>query len=332
MNISKLFLIKELNNAIEPLKKLPVLINKENIYLESGHVDYEFFTAILNFMSESVSVSNDVMESLGKLLGIEYIEEDRKIKKSSGIKWSTEEVLKNCKYENGVLKLPNVQLNPKSYTEVKKWIEEAGGKWTGGKIQGFTFEFNADRVVNILLEGKRCNLKKEYQFFETPEPLADWLVSLGGEIRDEDYVLEPSAGRGAIIRSIRKVNNKVTIDCFELMPENREFLEKIDNINICGEDFMNGTSRLYSKIYANPPFSKNQDIHHVRTMYESLDIGGVLCVITSTHWKFSNEKICIDFREWLDEINAEKHDIPAGIFKENGTGIATIALKILKQK
>jgi hypothetical protein len=54
-----------------------------------------------------------------------------------------------------VLKLPLVQFNKKSYAEAKKWIEEAGGSWQGGKVQGFTFPFNADRVFSILHEGKR---------------------------------------------------------------------------------------------------------------------------------------------------------------------------------
>ena len=332
MTISKLFLINELNNSINPLKELPSLIAKENIYLEDGfHVDVEFMTSILTFMAEATSVSNQVMKSLQKLLGIEDNEVNEKKEKSKGKKWSVEEVLKNCKYENGVLKLPDVQLNPKSYAEAKKWISEAGGKWTGGKVQGFTFDFNADRVVKILMEGKRVNLQQEFQFFETPEPLAGWLVSLGGEIRDDDYILEPSAGRGAIVRAIRKVNSKVTIDCFELMPENRQFLEKIENLNLCGEDFLQGTPRLYSKIFANPPFSKNQDIRHVRAMYESLEQGGILCVITSKHWVLATEKICKDFREWLEEINAEQHEIPSGAFDESGTSIATMAIKIVKK-
>ena len=76
----------------------------------------------------------------------------------------------------------------------KRWIEEAGGSWQGGKIQGFTFPFNPERVFSILKEGKRCNLQQDYQFFETPDDVADWLVMLAGGIHEDDTVLEPSAG------------------------------------------------------------------------------------------------------------------------------------------
>lgn len=81
-----------------------------------------------------------------------------------GKEWNVEEILKHCTLEDNVLKLPAVQFNRKSYAEAKKWIEEAGGSWQGGKMQGFTFPFNPKRVFSILKEGKRCNLQQEYQF------------------------------------------------------------------------------------------------------------------------------------------------------------------------
>jgi hypothetical protein len=39
-----------------------------------------------------------------------------------------------------VVKLPNQQLDRKEYLEVKKKLELIGGKWKGGKIQGFEFK------------------------------------------------------------------------------------------------------------------------------------------------------------------------------------------------
>ena len=74
---------------------------------------------------------------------------DRKAKKAdNGSKWNVEEILRHCTLEDNVLKLPSVQFNKKSYLEAKKWIEEAGGTWAGGKVQGFTFPFDATRVFS----------------------------------------------------------------------------------------------------------------------------------------------------------------------------------------
>lgn len=327
---SKKSLLDELRRVHVELGDLPDRIRKENMYLEDGfHVDTDFLLEILSIISEHVDLSAKVMNALEDLMGIDRSVVDKSKNVKEGKKWGVEEVLKHCTYSEGVLKLPNVQLNPKSYAEVKKWITEAGGKWNGGKVQGFTFDFDAERVVSVLMKGERCNLQKEFQFFETPAELADWLVSLAG-VSDDDVVLEPSAGRGAIIKAVHRMAPDVVVDYFELMPENRQFLEKMDNVTFCGEDFTAGVARLYTRIFANPPFSQNQDIRHVRAMYDALDFGGVLCAITSQHWLNANEQECKNFRKWLDDLSAEVHEIPKGIFKESGTDVATTALKITK--
>lgn len=330
MTNKKEILIETLHGSLEPFKQLPSLIDKETIYDETGHVDTEFLTAILEWMSVNASIAIGVQKSLNRLLGIEENKESKKGTADSGKSWSVEEILRHCTLENGLLKLPNVQFNKKSYAEAKKWIEEAGGSWQGGKVQGFTFPFNAERVFSILHEGKRCNLQQDYQFFETPAEVADWLVMLVGGIHENDTVLEPSAGRGALIKAIHRACPSVTVECYELMPENREFLHSLENVILLDEDFTKGSVGSYTKIIANPPFSNNQDIEHVRMMYEHLEAGGTLAAITSPHWKFASEKKCVDFRQWLEEVRGEVFEISAGEFKESGTSISTMAVVINK--
>ena len=308
------------------MDNLPELIDRENIYDETGHVDLEFMTAILQWMSRMAEISVKVQKSLNRLLGCDELEQNNKRNKDdSGSKWSVEEILMHCTLEDNVLKLPQVQFNKKSYAEAKKWIEEAGGSWMGGKVQGFTFPFNAERVFSILHEGKRCN-----QFFATPPEVADWLVMLAGGVHEDEKVLEPSAGTGAIIDAIHRSCPDVIVDCYELMPENKEILSKKDNIRILGDDFTKCDVAQYDKIIANPPFSKNQDIRHVRRMYECLNPGGVLAAITGPHWEFGSESECKDFRQWLEDNGGKKFEIEEGTFKESGTGTKTIAIVINK--
>lgn len=332
MTESKQNLINLLRATLIKVEGLPEMIAKEDIYLPDGiHVDLEFMTSMLQYVNEAVSAGTAVMQSLQKLLGIDPEEAMPDKKSKEGKKWGVEDVLKHCTFENNILRLPDVQLNPKSYAEVKKWIMEAGGKWKGGKVQGFTFDFDATRVAGILVSGKRCNLKQDFQFFSTPSALADWLVSLS-DVNPDYAVLEPSAGTGAIITAIHKTCPGVTVDAFELMPENRQALEKMSGVSLVGEDFTQGVPRLYDRIFANPPFSKNQDIRHVRMMYDALNPeGGEMCVITSQHWVSGTEKECVQFREWLQEVNAETHEIPNGVFDESGTNVATMAI-LVKRK
>ena len=322
-------LIEALRGSYMFIDNLPELVNKESIYDENGCVDTELMTAILEWMSRVSDVTTQVGNALGNLLGIED-DEKKDDKKDEGIKWSVEEILRHCTLEDNVLKLPQVQFNKKSYAEAKKWIEEAGGSWQGGKVQGFTFPFNAERVFSILREGKRCNLQQDFQFFATPPEVADWLVMLAGGVHEDEKVLEPSAGTGSIIDAIHRSCPDVIVDCYELMPENKEILSKKDNICILGDDFTKCDVAQYDKIIANPPFSKNQDIRHVRRMYECLNPGGVLAAITGPHWEFGSESECKDFRQWLEDNGGKKFEIKEGTFKESGTGTKTIAIVINK--
>ncbi len=49
-----------------------------------------------------------------------------------------------------------------------------------------------------------------------------------------------------------------------------------------------------------------------------------------THYKMSDNKKETQFREWLDEVQAEFTNVPAGTFKESGTNIATVLITIDK--
>ena len=325
MTNKKKILIETLHGSVAQLNELSSMTEGIDVYDAAGYVYTEFLMEALSCVNTFVNASNTVVQKISSLLAPDASTDEKK-KQDEGKKWSVEEILKHCTLEDGVLKLPQVQFNKKSYAEAKKWIEEAGGSWQGGKVQGFTFPFNPERVFSILKDGKRCNLQQDYQFFETPADVADWLVMLAGGIHEDDTVLEPSAGRGALIKAIHRACPSVMVECYELMPENREFLHTLSNVILLDEDFTKDSVGSYTKIIANPPFSGNQDIDHIKLMYDRLEQGGTLAAITSQHWKFASEKKCIDFRNWLKEVHGEVFEISAGEFKESGTSIRTMAV------
>jgi nitrogen regulatory protein PII-like uncharacterized protein len=84
-------------------------------------------------------------------------------------------------------------------------------------------------------------------------------------------------------------------------------------------------------IYANPPFSKNQDIDHAYKMFESLSDNGVMVAVLSYHWVTSKNKKETLFREWLNEKNAYIEELPPGMFSDSGTNIPTVLIKIKKR-
>lgn len=339
MTNKKETLIETLRGSTAELKKSADAFSKLAVTDIAGFdAIYEFVQCLVEVTDAQVAMQAALNDYLDRKMQSGYKKDYLEAKKrkesgeDDGAKLPPEGILKRCIFKDNVLYLPQVQLNKKSYATVKQWVEEAGGKWTGGKVQGFTFDFDATRVASVLMQGKRCNLQQDFQFFATPPEVADWLVSLAGDFSPDCKVLEPSAGTGAIIDAIHRVQPDVVVDCYELMPENKEKLSKLDHIRLLGDDFTQAEHPSeYDLIVANPPFSKNQDIRHVMQMYQDLKPGGTVAAITSRHWQQASEKVCKDFRAFLEEVSAQVYEIEEGAFKKSGTGVETIAIVINKR-
>lgn len=258
-----------------------------------------------------------------------------------------QEVLKNCTKKENVVYLPEGQLDRKLYNEVADALGLIGGKWKGGKVMGFQFKENPEYLLKAISEGEQINLKKQYQFFPKPRELAMEMVSFA-DIKNLDCILEPSAGQGAIINEILnyigEYSLNTTLHYVELMDINRNILEKkysgldhIKRLSPAGNDFLNLDPDFkefegYDKIIANPPFAKNQDIDHIRKMYDCLKPGGRIVTISSKHWVNSKNKKEMDFAAWLyDTCEADVNGIDAGTFSESGTKIETLILIIDKK-
>ena len=229
-----------------------------------------------------------------------------------------EEILKQCAVSGNVVSLPNIQLDRKTYLEVAQKLELIGGKWNR-KLKGFLFNEDPTELLTDIQNGVKRNLKKEFQFFETPNDLAEELCSFIPE-RTIRNILEPSAGRGAIVRAVKKVCPDVPVYYCELMELNRKMF-KGDAEFLC-EDFLKlDENQKFEIVIANPPFNKNQDIEHFYKMVKVCS--GRVISIMSTHWQHCNNKKEVAFRKFLEENNAKVINISSGRFKQSGTMIAS---------
>lgn len=227
-------------------------------------------------------------------------------------------ILQQCIVEGNIVKLPNIQLDRNKYLEVKKALELIGGKWKGGKVMGFVFDENPTELLAQIANGEKRNLKKEYQFFATPDKLADKLVELA-EIELQHIVGELQAGQGAIVEAILRVFPSKKVFMCELMPLNVKMLQKKGFNDVHEGDYLEMNGLKFDRIISNPPFTKNQDIDHIRKMYNDLLPEGRLVSIASESWVDGSQKKQIAFRKWLDEVDAEIIEIERGSFKESGT-------------
>lgn len=220
--------------------------------------------------------------------------------------------------DSNLLFLPNEQLDRKLYVEVNKCLESIGGKWNK-KLKGHLFDHNPSEDLDELLNtGEWTDKKKEYQFFPTPKEIVRQMISLA-EIKNADVLLEPSAGQGNILEWFPKENPYVAV---ELMGENCSVLKK-KGYSVAEADFLSLENLNVDKIIMNPPFTKHQDVKHVFHAWKMLSKGGRLVSIISESPFFRQDKISIEFREWIDENNVNVIDLDSGAFKESGTMVKT---------
>lgn len=255
------------------------------------------------------------------------------------------DVLANGKIEGDVFYLPPQQLDRKKYEEVKKALAGIGGQWKGGKVQGFVFDNphwkdDFQRIIG----GDKVNLKKDFQFFRTPPSVVNQMREIIEAWNENNpykckAVLEPSAGDGAILEmlvDLFPVNDTPSMgksnDVFavELNPRMQETLSGFGVEVFCPVDFLTFNDGPFDVIAANPPFTGNQDIKHVRHMESQLVEGGILVSVMSMHFTFATDKESVSFKEWLNNFEHEVIELPAGAFKESGTNVAACLLVIRK--
>jgi predicted RNA methylase len=235
-------------------------------------------------------------------------------------------VLEGCTIEGNLLRLPEGQLDRKMYVAVNKVLTDLGGKWTR-KVRGHMFPGNpADALATVLETGKSENQKSILQAFFTPKDLAGFIVSLVG-VKGDD-VLEPSAGEGALALACMRAG-AASVLCVEQHPPYAASLRALE-LTVREGDFLESPAiPAFSKVVMNPPFTKNQDVKHVRHALQFLTDGGKLVSIMAGN---ETRRSFVDLLEWLDDQawNYDIHELPEGSFKQSGTNVSVLALVVRK--
>ncbi|PTQ12932.1 hypothetical protein CLG96_01970 [Sphingomonas oleivorans] len=251
------------------------------------------------------------------------------------------EVLRSAVADGNVVRLPARQLDRKLYQATDKVLQALGGKWNT-KAKGHVFANDpAEKLASALSSGRAVDelltRKKSLQFFETPADLAGRLCD-AIKIGPCDICLEPSAGHGRIVAAMRE-RFPFSVEAVEIDPDNCAVLREQGKVSVgrlhCA-DFLDWavSEEAYrpNKIAMNPPFTRNQDIRHVRHAFNVLAPGGQLAAIVSEHGFIGQERETVEFREWLTDVRADVEIIPAGAFKESGTAIQTRMILIRKAR
>lgn len=230
------------------------------------------------------------------------------------------DVLRRSTVSGNSLTLPG-QLDRKLYETVNKVIVFAGGKWNKS-AKAHVFPGDPMTKLGMTLDtGVAVDEKKQRQAYYTPKELADYVAELA--CIDGNIVLEPSAGDGALADACMR-NGAESVVCAEIDPDEAKKLVAKDYTTY-QVDFLTtspGKIGRFSRIVMNPPFQKNQDIKHVAHALKCLEPGGILVAIMAGN---TSRPAFVKLVHGLDH---DVQQVEAGAFKESGTNVATIILKV----
>lgn len=220
-------------------------------------------------------------------------------------------------------------LDRPTYVAVAKVIERAGGKWNK-KAKAHLFDGEAaDAIDQIILTGEVVSAKQEFGFFETPLPVVERILKIA-EPKPADLALEPSAGRGAIASKLKSLCSDVM--CIELQPAHGAALLSagFTEHQVIVADFLavDLKGAAFDVVAMNPPFARQADIRHVMHAAKLLRPGGRLVSVMSAGVKFRSDNLTRAFRDMVAARNGEIEDLPDGSFKQSGTNVNAVIVRI----
>lgn len=242
------------------------------------------------------------------------------------------DVLRQSTVTDGVVRLPDVTLDQKLYRDVNKALEAIGGTWNR-KAKGHTFSGAHDVIAekfDELLERGAYAPPNKHGYFPTPPTLVARLIELA-QIGADHWVLEPSAGQGAIADGIRPLVRPENLYLCENLPANCAVLKEKGYWLLGETDFLSYIPvDSFDRVVMNPPFERQQDIDHVLQAWKHLRPGGRLVSVMAAGVTFREDRKAREFRDLIASVDSYVEANPPGSFRESGTDVSTVTVVLNK--
>ncbi|MEX5635776.1 methyltransferase [Parafrankia sp. FMc2] len=236
------------------------------------------------------------------------------------------------------------QLDRKTYAATDKALRALGGKWDR-KAGAHVFPGSpGEALAAMLASGQAPAMPKAphqiESYFATPDALAQLVVEAYTDVPGLSpfaRVLEPSAGDGALVRAVRRVNPGVEVVAVE---PNAERAGRIDDgsglVTVQTETFETVArrhgqieARPFDAVVMNPPFTlpgaATAWIDHVNLAWSLLRPGGRLTAIVPAGFTYRTDRKHRDLREWVGLLGGWR-ELPEKSFTASGTDVATVAI------
>lgn len=219
--------------------------------------------------------------------------------------------------------LPAQQLDRKLYERTNEVLASLGGKWNRS-AKAHVFAEDCVELIEAAIETGTFTRPGDMGWFPTPKDIAE-AVAARADIRPGMFVLEPSAGEGALVLEAVKLGGKVT--AIEIDKRRAAKLSNIADVTVVEGDFLAVDRAMqFDRVLMNPPFAQRMDIRHVLHALRFLRDGGKLVAIMSAGVEFRSDTLSVEFRRMCDVIEP----LPEGAFKASGTMVRTVVVEITK--
>ena len=254
-------------------------------------------------------------------------------------------VLQNVHYDGLAIRFPEVA--PTLYREIHEVLIRLGGHWKGGRTHAHVFQEEPTPLIEYVLSTALMPPKNPEAFFPTPNDVARGMMMMSDldKLRDEDLLLEPQAGSGALpdylqthaselLQTDDHAPLKPRIHLVETSPIRCAILRAKGYTNVYQCDFLQYRTDLrFARILMNPPFSlpgaKTAYIDHILHAFTFLATGGVLTTIAPDHFLRHEDQRSQSFLEFVTTNGCfERNDSDA--FKETGTSVQTVTIALEK--
>ena len=181
-------------------------------------------------------------------------------------------------------------------------------------------------VKDQLKKGIAVQVVNAPQLFPTPPELARRMVELA-DLQSGETVLEPSAGTGRIVQAVDDMVDTEVVG-YEINPDLcRHLAAKFPSyrLQVRCRDFLEVTDGMgqFPVVLMNPPFAKGADIAHIQHAVKFLRPGGRLVAICA-----GGPRQAEALRPLVDSMGGTWEPLPAGTFKDEGTGVNSVLLSL----
>lgn len=239
------------------------------------------------------------------------------------------EILRNSEVTGNVVILPE-QLSREQYQKVNKILIGLGAVWDKKqKAHIAEYDISAE-LKKVVRTGQYHNWKKDTEYFFTPDTLHEYFDYFNPFDRSSKItVLDPSAGRGHLMRYLKRNLPLAKVHAVEINPLHIPFLQTAGYETIYQGDFMEYQPEMdFDLILMNPPF--RESLEHIMQAYTMLKPGGTLLSIVEGGVTFRKSGKYRVWNEFVKDKYLELLELPQGIFAESGTMVQAVILGLTK--